>query len=240
MRKIYNITFGSGKTYLKFLIAWTGEPQLRNSLKMLETFSNLHNLRVDIKIFVGFDNREVHQLIYDEVGKCKSPSIKLDGDMHLENFDSLINLIDCLNDNTVCIAPVYCYVLKRNIYGVHVFGRHVKNLKAGDDVFPDKYETISSEILDLKRDSFVSHCKRPSRSQIDNFIAHRLRKFIYSKCTRIDYLHFILRAMLMHRSSLLRIFPIIKTSLSTTYKQIDTSKLQAEIECILGDFGYDV
>lgn len=236
MQKIHNITVGTGDLHLKVVIPWTGEPQLANSLSSLRNFSVKNSARIDITILIGFKNREVHQLVYDEVGSSTVPTIKLDGDMCLENFEGLTEVVEGLGATTICIAPVHCHILKRKIYGVHIFGKNVRDLKAGDETFPDKYEWKDIELRDLKSSAFISHCPCPTAAQIDNFIAHRLRKFIASRFSRLDYLHLVLRALCVNQSAVLRATTILNTARAVDYKTVDSAVLQTMFHTILQDY----
>ena len=88
MSQKYNLQFGIGMPLLKLLVPWCDEPQILTMLSSLNKYCISSNQSVEVVIFSGYGNLEVHQLLYDEVNISKMPCVKLDGDMALIDADS--------------------------------------------------------------------------------------------------------------------------------------------------------
>ena len=223
MPEVFRKKLGTNSVSLKVIIPWTGEPQIFSSIERVKGFVTDSGFGIELVILSGFGNREVHQLIYDEVGKDSVNTIKLDGDMCIENFDLLSEHLLQLGSDEVAIFPVYCWILRRNVYGIHLFGKDVSGIEAGEEPFPDQYEWERTTFYPLAVQAAVSHCRTPSDDQVDNYIGHRLRKIYLSWFLRIEYIPLVIRAIVKNPSSLMRIKNILNICVRDQYKILVSS-----------------
>ena len=229
MPRTFSGLFGCGAPDFCILIAHLNEPQLIDSILKIDEYCKRKGITIEVKIFSGYGNYDVHELIYRHVNEYNIPVVKLDADMIIENFELLHSIIKGLQDADIIISPVYCHIARMNIFGVHIFGRAVNGLRVNNALFPDKY--LYKDLILAKIDSLasVSHCKNPDVGQVTNFIGHRLRKFVRSYFLSMGHFFMAVRGLRNHYRVLFKIVQLIRIVFASEYRAVPHSKDEAAI-----------
>lgn len=178
-------------------ILYCGEIQIESLIKSIiqsSSYAKIYSINIYV---VGYHkNLEAHQKLYRWFNKHNNQHrLKLDADMTIKK-DTIKKLI--LNKkNHRIIYPVYDFITKTKIYGVHYIPPfHSLDYQKITKRFPDylnDYFEIKKELIG------ISHCERATKDQILNFIIHRLGKLFDCKFKmKLGYLKIILKATIVN------------------------------------------
>ena len=193
-----NQTDNNSKKMLVITITWMGENQVFNLLKNLKNFSDKYKIQIKVFIIGFYDNKKAHIITYKIINIFKSfARIKLDADMDILDIDLFNNVLKASKKYGVTIYPVFDFIIKHKINGVHFFHKNTEvNYNKLNSNFPDQYDVDN---INISNDVYFSHCNNPSKEQIRDFFAHRIRKAFRSNLfLMIQYMKVILKGIKNH------------------------------------------
>lgn len=193
-------------------ILYSGEIQIENLLKsILESSSYAQISSINIYIIGYNNNLEAHKKLYKWFNKNHSQHrLKLDADMTIKN--NTISKLISNKDNHRLIYPLYDYITKTVIYGVHYFPPfHNLNYESINKRFPDNLK----DHYELKKEFIgIYHCKNATKDQILDFIIHRLVKLFESTIyMKVAYLKILLRAIIVNNKLVIKNLSYISSTL---------------------------
>ncbi len=209
-------------------ILYCGEIQIESLLKsIIQSSSYAKVSSINIYIIGYHKNLNAHQKLYGWFNKHNNKHrLKLDADMTIRK-DTINKLILNKKDCRI-VYPVYDFITKTNIYGVHYIPPfHSLDYKNINKRFPDN---LSDDFQINKEFVGIYHCEKASKEQILNFIIHRLGKLFDCKFQmKLGYLKVIAKATIINYKIVFRnltyiFFSILKIFLiNKNYKKIESN-----------------